>query len=47
MVLSGVDEEKFYVTDPLNYNTGVPRAQFMKIYRQLGSRAVVLKEKTE
>lgn len=42
MVLSGMDEEFFYVTDPLNYNRRVERGQFMKIYRQLGSRAVVL-----
>jgi uncharacterized protein YvpB len=45
MVLSGVDEEQFYVADPLNFNRGVPRGQFMKIYRQLGRRAVVLAEK--
>lgn len=40
MVCSGVDDECFYITDPLNYNSRVPREQFMKIYRQLGSRAV-------
>ncbi len=42
MVLSGMDEAYFYVTDPLNFNRQVPREQFMKIYRQLGRRAVVL-----
>ncbi len=42
MVLCGMDEENFYVADPLDFNQVVPRGQFMKIYRQLGSRAVVL-----
>ena len=42
MVCCGVDDENFYIADPLDYNTSVPRAQFMKIYRQLGSRAVVI-----
>ena len=42
MVCCGVDEECFYLSDPLNFNTRVPRPQFMKIYRQLGSRAVTL-----
>ena len=42
MVCCGVDEELFYLSDPLNFNTRVPRPQFMKIYRQLGSRAVTL-----
>ena len=42
MVCCGVDEEFFYLSDPLNFNTRVPRPQFMKIYRQLGSRAVTL-----
>ena len=42
MVCCGADDENFYIADPLDYNTAVPRAQFMKIYRQLGSRAVVI-----
>lgn len=42
MVCCGVDEEFFYLSDSLNFNTRVPRPQFMKIYRQLGSRAVTL-----
>lgn len=42
MVCCGVDDEAFTVADPLDYNRRVPRAQFMKIYRQLGRRAVVL-----
>ena len=42
MVCCGADEEFFYLSDPLNFNTLVPRTQFMKIYRQLGSRAVTL-----
>lgn len=42
MVLCGMDEENFYVADPLDFNRAVPRGRFMKIYRQLGRRAVVL-----
>jgi len=42
MVCSGADDDYFYIADPLDYNTKVPRDQFMKIYRQLGSRAVVV-----
>ncbi len=42
MVCKGVDEENFYIADPLGYNEKVSRDRFMKIYRQLGSRAVVL-----
>jgi uncharacterized protein YvpB len=42
MVAKGADDASFFIADPLNFNTAVPRAQFMKIYRQLGSRAVVL-----
>jgi len=42
MVCKGVDEEYFYIADPLDYNERVPRARFMKIYRQLGSRAAAL-----
>ena len=43
MVCKGADDSFFYIADPLDYNERVPREQFMKIYRQLGSRAVVLK----
>ena len=42
MVCKGMDEDYFYIADPLDYNTRVPREQFMKIFRQLGSRAVIL-----
>ena len=42
MVCCGVDEDCFTIADPLDFNRRVPRAQFMKIYRQLGSRAVIL-----
>ncbi|MBO7727940.1 MAG: C39 family peptidase [Oscillospiraceae bacterium] len=42
MVCCGVDEDFFYVSDPLAFNTRVPRTQFLKIYRQLGMRAVTL-----
>ena len=42
MVCCGVDESCFTVADPLNFNRRVPREQFMKIYRQLGRRAIVL-----
>jgi len=43
MVCSGADNDYFYITDPLDYNTKVPRDQFMEIYKQLGSRAVIIK----
>ena len=42
MVCCGVDDECFTIADPLDFNRRVPRETFMKIYRQLGSRAVVL-----
>ena len=42
MVCCGVDDDCFTVADPLDFNRRVPRGQFMKIYRQLGRRAVVL-----
>ena len=42
MVLSGMDEDRYFITDPLDYNSSVPRRTFMKIFRQLGSRAVVI-----
>lgn len=42
MVLCGVNNSHFTVADPLDFNRDVPRGQFMKIYRQLGRRAVVL-----
>ncbi|MDD4849215.1 MAG: C39 family peptidase [Gemmiger sp.] len=42
MVLKGMDDTNFFIADPLGFNTAVPRAQFMEIYRQLGSRAVVI-----
>lgn len=42
MVCRGSDDVFFYLADPLDFNTRVPRTQFMKIYRQLGSRAVAV-----
>ena len=42
MVCRGMDSDMYYIADPLDFNTAVPREQFMKIYRQLGSRAVVI-----
>lgn len=42
MAVKGVDDRCFFLADPLGFNTAVPREQFEKIYRQLGSRAVVL-----
>ena len=42
MVCCGVDDEFFYLADPLDFNSRVPRTQFMKIYRQLGNRAVTI-----
>ena len=47
MVCCGVDGECFTVADPLDFNRRVPRAQFMKIYRQLGRRAVVLEREPD
>jgi len=43
MVCKGMDDEAFYIADPLNFNERVEKQQFMKIFRQLGSRAVVLR----
>lgn len=43
MVLCGMDDAFYYVADPLGYNRKVPRVRFMEVYRQLGSRAVVLR----
>lgn len=42
MVCKGMDDQYFYIADPLNFNEKVEKAQFMKIYRQLGSRAVAV-----
>ena len=42
MVARGFDDEFFYIADPLNFNEKVQRSRFMRIYRQLGSRAVVI-----
>ena len=42
MALCGADDTHFTVADPLALNRRVPRARFMEVYRQLGSRAVVL-----
>lgn len=44
MVLCGMDDQNFVVADPLDFNRVVPRVQLMKIYRQLGRRAVVIKK---
>lgn len=44
MVLCGMDDQNFVVADPLDFNRVVPRVQFMKIYRQLGRRAVAIKK---
>ena len=44
MVLCGMDDQNFVVADPLDFNRVVSRVQFMKIYRQLGRRAVVIKK---
>lgn len=45
MVCKGVDEERVYLADPLDLNESVPVAQFGRIYRQLGMRAVVLRRR--
>lgn len=43
MVCKGCDDNYFYIADPLDLNKGVERKQFMKIYRQLGSRSVIIR----
>lgn len=43
MVCKGIDEESVYLADPLDFNESVSIAQFEKIYRQLGMRAVTVK----
>lgn len=42
MVCKGMDSTYYYLSDPLNFNDRIEKAQFFKIYRQLGERAVVL-----
>ena len=42
MVCKGMDDTSFYIADPLDFNTSVPKDIFMKIYHQLGDRAVVI-----
>lgn len=42
MVCRGMDDGGYYIADPLDYNEYVPKTQFMKIYRQLGSRAAAV-----
>lgn len=42
MVLCGADDTHFTVADPLDFNRRVERWRFMRVYRQLGSRAVAL-----
>jgi uncharacterized protein YvpB len=44
MVCKGVDEDRVYLADPLDFNESVPIPQFDRIYRQLGMRAVVLRK---
>ena len=41
MVCRGMDESFYYIADPLDNNEKAPKETFMKVYRQLGSRAVV------
>ena len=43
MVCRGMDRDHFYIADPLDYNAKVPKDQFMKIFRQLGNRAIILR----
>lgn len=47
MVLCGVSDSHFTVADPLDFNRTVPRDRFMRVYRQLGSRAVVFVKEGE
>ena len=43
MVCRGMDDDSFYIADPLDFNEKVPKEQFMRVFRQLGSRAVIIK----
>lgn len=42
VVLSGYDEESFYISDPQGLRDAVPIDAFMENYRQMGSRAVTM-----
>ncbi len=42
MACRGMDKDTFYIADPLNLNERVPKTQFMKIFLQLGQRAVTI-----
>lgn len=42
VVLSGYDEENFYISDPQGLRESVPIGAFMENYRQMGSRAVTI-----
>ncbi len=42
MVMTGYDEENFYVCDPLGRHSEMPRGQFMALFRQMERRAVVI-----
>ena len=41
MVCRGMDDTYYYLADPLDLNERIEKGQFLKIYRQLGRRAVV------
>lgn len=45
MVCKGVDADRVYLADPLDFNDSVPIGRFDRIYRQLGMRAVVLRKR--
>ena len=47
MVCRGMDDSFYYLADPLNYNEKVEKETFMRIYRQLGRRAVVFLRRQE
>ncbi|MEG2931548.1 MAG: C39 family peptidase [Ruthenibacterium sp.] len=42
VLLTGMEDDTCYVTDPIKGNTRVPRALFLESYTAMGSRAVVL-----
>ena len=47
MVCCGMDEHRFFIADPLDFNQSIDKETFMKIYRQRGSRAVVIRPLSE
>ncbi len=43
LVLTGYDDNRLYLTDPLAHTASVTRGKFANIYREMGSRAVIIR----